>query len=258
MPHLPTRPLLVSLAALALASGPRLTAADAPAPAKAGPGYTVTLEVKIDEQGRAESARVVSSNDTSVDQLLNRTAIKLAQEIKLAPRLKDGKPVPYKVEAPFVFPVEGDEGPEANDAPRPKIHSAGRPVYPPDLAAKGEVGGVILEALIGANGNVTSLKVLRSSNPEFEKAATDAVSLWSFIPAQAPDGQMVASRWRLAICFETDVRAADWQWHIPPRPSLGYYTVVHRTLPDEPPAAATPAETPAATATPAAKPADGK
>jgi TonB family protein len=240
-----TRHLLVPLFALSL--GLSLSASAADTPTKAKPGYTVVLEMLVDEQGTVEDAKIISSDDTTIDHMLDMTALGKARGIKLAPQIKGGHAVKYSVQAPFVFPVEGDQGPEANNAPRPKISHAVQPVYPADLAAKGEVGGAILEAVIGANGTVTSLKVIRSSSPVFAQAATAAVNTWTFIPAQL-DGKPVESRWNLSICFETDVRTTDWAWRVAPRPSLGNYTVIHRTLPPETPA-------PAAEAKPATPPA---
>ena len=64
-------------------------------------------------------------------------------------------------------------------------------------------------------------------------AATAAVKQWIFVPAKK-DGVAVESRWRLAISFESDVVRADWKWRFAPRPALGNYAVVHRTLPSEP------------------------
>jgi TonB family protein len=233
------RHFLLSLAALALVLALPLSGADKPAGAK--PGYTVMLEVKVDEQGLPEDAQVVSSDDITLDHILDRAALGMAKGLKLAPRVKDGHAVKYTVRAPFVFPVEGDEGAEANNSPKPKLSQAVQPVYPADQAAKGTVGGAILEAVIGADGKVSSLMILRNSDPAFELAATTAVKQWVFVPAQK-DGIPVESRWRMAICFETDVQTTDWTWRVAPRPSLGSYTVVHRTLPPEAPAAeATPA-----------------
>jgi TonB family protein len=236
-----TRRLFVSLATLALVLALPLSRAEKPASAK--PGYTVVVEVKVDEKGLPEDAQVFSSDDTTLDHILDRTALGMAKGIKLAPRVKDGHAVKYTVRAPFVFPVEGDEGAEANNSPKPKLSQAVQPVYPADQAAKGTVGGAILEAVIGADGKVSSLMILRSSDPAFELAATTAVKQWVFVPAQK-DGVPVESRWRMSICFETDVQVTDWTWRVAPRPSLGSYTVVHRTLPPEPPAAETKPATP--------------
>lgn len=203
-------------------------------------GYTVVLNLHINEEGVADDATIVSSEDTSVDRVLEHLAMGMARGVKLPPRLKDGKPVKFTARAPYVFPVEDDEGPDANNAPKPSIRSAIQPVYPPDLAAKGAVGGAILELMIGADGNVSSVKVLRSSHSEFEQAATSAVRQWVFSPAKK-EGVPVDGRWRIAVTFETDVLRAEWKWRFAPRPSLGSYAVVRRTLPDKPAPAAVPA-----------------
>ncbi|MEO6993395.1 MAG: energy transducer TonB, partial [Lacunisphaera sp.] len=204
--------------------------------AKPDTGYTVTLEMKITPAGTVEDAKVVSSEDKSVDHILERMAFEAANKIKLPPRMKDGKAVGYTAREPFVFGIEDDEGAASENAPKPSIHSAVRPIYPPDLATKGEVGGVIFEIVFGADGKIKTLKTLRSSNPEFEAAATTAVKQWVFNPAKDAAGVPVESRWRMALSFETDVLRADWKWRFAPRPSLGNYAIVHPTLPPEAPA----------------------
>lgn len=224
----PLRFLLTSVFALALLAGV----------AQAASGYKVIVEVTFDEEGLAEEARIVESDDPTGVQLLNQIAIRLAEDIKQAPRTdKDGKPVKFKARAPFNFPVEGDEGPAANEAPKPAIRSVVQPVYPPKLAAAGEVGGAIIELVISAEGKVTRATVMRSSHPEFANAAFAAVQQWQFAPAQK-DGVAVESRWRVAINFSVDNKEADWMWRIAPRPSLGSFTAVRPPAPTEEPAPA--------------------
>ncbi len=225
-----TRRLLTSLA-FSFGFALCLSAAETAVEGKIG--YKVVLDLKIAEAGTVEDAVIVSSDDTSADHILDRMAMETARATKLAPRLKDGHAVKYTARAPYVFTVENDEGPEANNAPKPSIRSAVQPIYPPELAAKGEVGGVIFELMIGADGAVTAYNVLRSSNPAFEEAAIAAVKQWVFNPAKK-DGVPVTSRWRIALSFETDVLRADWKWRFTPRPALGSYAVVHRTLPPQP------------------------
>lgn len=203
------------------------------------PGYKVVVEMQVKEDGTVDEAKVLESDDQSGDSVLERAAIGSALRMKLPPRMKDGKPVAYKAQAPIHFPVEGDEGLESNNAPKPKIHSAQRITYPAGLAEQGIVGGAILEIIVGANGNVSSVKVLRASHPEFATAASEGVKVWNFIPAMK-DNQAVESRWRLAITFATDVKDADWMWRVAPRPSLGNYTVARRVSPDPAPAPAAP------------------
>lgn len=238
-----TRRLFATFA-LTFGLGLSVSAADtAPAPAPKI-GYTVVLDLQISETGTVEDAVVASTEDTSVDHILDRMAMETARTVKLQPRMKDGKPAKYTARAPYIFSVESDEGPEANKAPKPSIRSAVQPIYPPELAAKGEVGGVILELIIGADGKISSVKPLRSSHPLFDKAAIEAVNQWVFTPAKKDDVP-VESRWRIALSFETDVQRAEWQWRFAPRPALGNYAVVHRTLPSEQAPVPPPAPAPA-------------
>ncbi len=206
-----------------------LTTARAQTPV--APGYKVIVEITFDEQGAAEEGKIVQSDDPSGARVLEQIALRLAEEVKQAPRTdKDGKPVKFKARAPFNFPVEGDEGAAANDAPKPALRAAPLPAYPENLAASGTVGGAIIELVIGADGAVKKASVMRSSHPEFANAAFAAVQQWQFAPAQK-DGAVVESRWRVAINFSVDDKEADWMWRIAPRPSLGAFTVVRAKIP---------------------------
>lgn len=219
---------VAAIAAITCVAGfPSFAAEKAAAPAN---GYKVVLELAVNEAGGIDDAKVVGSDDSSTDHILETTAMARARDLKVPPRMKDGKPAKFTARAPFVFPIEDDEGPESNNAPKPGIRSAVQPVYPADLAAKGEAGGVIFELAIDAEGGIAAIKVLRSSHPEFEQAATAAVRQWTFDAARK-GGAPVESRWRIAVVFETDAHRADWKWRFAPRPSLGNYTVVHRAAP---------------------------
>jgi len=207
-------------------------------------GYNVLIEVGFNEAGTVESTKVVESDDFTGDHLLEQISRNLASQIKQAPKLKDGKPVKFTARAPFNFPVEDDEGPAANEAPKPGLNTGDRPVFPENLAAKGENGGAILELQIGSFGNVESVKVLRSSHQEYADAAVAALKTWIFMPAKK-DGVNVESRWRIAIGFSSDGKEVDWKWRVAPRPSLGGYTVVRPKVPAAsaaPAAAAAPAK----------------
>jgi TonB family protein len=64
-----------------------------------------------------------------------------------------------------------------------------KPVYPVDAQAARAQGVVILEAIIGADGNIANARVLRSI-PMLDAAALSAVSQWQFTPAEL-NGQRV-------------------------------------------------------------------
>ena len=221
------RLLLSLLLALTLSAG-RGFAVDLTPAAK--PGYRVVVEIEFKEDGTAGDMLVLSSDDPTGDQMLNQMALKMAVDYAgknpQKPHEKDGKPVKFKVAYPFDFPVEGDEGAEANKAPRPAIKSAEQPVYPPALGAQGEVGGVIAEIQVGADGQVKEVKILRASHPEFAEAVQTVLPRWQFRPALS-NGDPVPARCRLAIVFATDDKMPDFKWRLAPRPSVGSYTVVH-------------------------------
>lgn len=224
-----TRRFVLSCLALFLGFAQHLTAADA----ATKPGYNVLVEVSFDEKGVSEEAKIIESDDLSGDHLLEQISLNLCRELKQEPRSKDGQPVKFKVRVPFNFPVEGDEGPAANDGPKPALNSHEsnmRPLFPESLVAKGENGGAILELQIGSFGNVQNVKVLRSSHQEYADAAVTALKTWIFVPARK-DGVNVESRWRIAIGFSADGKDIDWKWRVAPRPSLGGYVVVHPVAP---------------------------
>ena len=236
-----TRRLVLSLIALFIGFTRHLAAADV----QKQPGYNVLVEVSYNEAGEREGATVVESDDFTGDQLLNQIALELSKNLpKQTQKLKDGKPVKFKVRAPFNFPVEGDEGPAANEAPKPALHTGDRPKFPEALAAKGENGGAILELSIGDYGNVQNIKVLRASHQEYAAAAVEALKSWIFMPAQK-DGVNIESRWRIAIGFSVDGKNVDLQWRVAPRPSIGGYIVVRPKAGEAPASAAMPTTVPA-------------
>ena len=57
------------------------------------------------------------------------------------------------------------------------------PTYPPSMVAAGLSGVVPIEAIIGVDGTVTSVRVLSAQvHPDFAIAAADAVRQWRFTP----------------------------------------------------------------------------
>lgn len=184
-------------------------------------GYTVTFQVHVNDKGEEETIKILSSEDTTPDRFIEKLALAMAIKTDLPPREKDGKPVAYTARLPFFFPIEGDEGPEANNAPKPAVlRESGVPVYPAEMRDAGIVGGAIFEMQIDATGKLTKLTTLRASHQEFEHAARQALENWKFRPAQK-DGQPVACRWNIAVVFEEGEKAVELKWRIPPRPSLG-------------------------------------
>ncbi len=237
----PARYLLLPLLLLGAATGH----AQAPAPK---PGYTVVTEISFNEQGVPESAKIVSSDDPTGDHSLEQLAMNLSEQDKQPVRLTDGKPVKFKARRPFSFPVEGDQGPASN-VNRPVLRAGDQviPGYPETLAAKGEIGGAIIELIIKADGTVKSVRTLRASHPEFGQAAETALGQWVFNPSQQV-GAPAETRWNVVIGFTSNGRNLDLKWRLAPRPSIGGF-IVGRVPPVAASASIVPAvETPAAPA----------
>jgi len=247
-------PLFLSaVCALAVFTPALLRAADAPEPESAKNGYTVMVEMKMSEKGEPEEVSVAKSEDTSPGQVLDKMALAMAAKTKVPPHIKDGVPAKFIVKAPFFFPIEGDEGPEANKLPmpHPKKESVIMPVYPATLRDGGVVGGAVLELEVDATGAITRLSTLRASHPEFQASAEEAVKKWVFAPA-VQEGKPVASRTRLAVVYENSEKMADLKYRIPPRPALGAFLVIKPDHPiaDQPAGTSAPApEAPAASPT---------
>ena len=55
------------------------------------------------------------------------------------------------------------------------------PIYPSDAKAAGIQGSVVLDAVIGKDGMISSLKLV-SGPPELTKAAWEAVKQWTYKP----------------------------------------------------------------------------
>jgi protein TonB len=67
--------------------------------------------------------------------------------------------------------------------PRPLQRVA--PEYPVRARARGAAGSVTLSILVGADGRVRDVRVLKADPPDlFEQAASDAVRQWTFAPGE--------------------------------------------------------------------------
>lgn len=88
------------------------------------------------------------------------------------------------------------------DAP-PKLTKPVAPVYPFPQRAAAIEGMVLIEFIIGADGEVKEAIVVRSNNPAFERPAIDAVLKWRFSPGRK-GGRPVNVRVQQTITFNID------------------------------------------------------
>lgn len=98
--------------------------------------------------------------------------------------------VPHEAEEPGDGPIVISEPPGDDPIPAgspdvtaPIAISTPPPAYPEGPRVAGMQGMVILEAVIGRDGLVRDVRVLRGVNPLFDRAASEAVLKWRYRPA---------------------------------------------------------------------------
>lgn len=85
----------------------------------------------------------------------------------------------------------------------PKKIDGPQPAYPDAARKDGIEGIVVLDCLIGADGQVHDIKVLRPLPEGLTEAATEAVRQWRFEPA-TKDGRPIEARYVLTVRFTLD------------------------------------------------------
>lgn len=98
---------------------------------------------------------------------------------------------------------------QLDQMPAPKASS--RPAYPFELRRDGIPGEVVVSFLVGANGEVTGVRATKSTQPEFESAAVEAIKKWKFTPGQRA-GFPVNARVEMPIVFTLGDASAAPGW----------------------------------------------
>jgi protein TonB len=82
----------------------------------------------------------------------------------------------------------------------PQVTYQPAPNYPFEMKRAGISGSVLVEFIVDTNGDVRNAFAVKSTNPEFEPAAVQAVSKWKF-RAGRKGGRAVNSRMQVPIAF---------------------------------------------------------
>lgn len=179
------------------------------------PGYTVEVDVTVSAEGAVEEVKIVQADTYD----LGVMAAGVAKSRTYRPQIKEDQPIRSVQRLPLFFPVEGDLGPESNREPKPELKEPVAPRYPAAMRKAGQPGGAILRVVVGPNGRVRDLTLVRASHPDFGASALEAVRRWRFDPARK-EGTPVEAQFNLAVAFEVSGAAPEWQWYVPPRPAF--------------------------------------
>jgi protein TonB len=87
---------------------------------------------------------------------------------------------------------------QLNEQPKARVQP--QPAYPYAMSQAGISGEVVVEFVINEAGNVIDARVVRSSHPEFESPAVQAVLKWKFKPGRK-DGRAVKVRASQLLAF---------------------------------------------------------
>lgn len=85
----------------------------------------------------------------------------------------------------------------------PEVLERPLPVYPPELRAAGVEGQVVARAVIGEDGRIRDVEILRTDHPLFSEALLATIPSWRFEPATV-DGQPIEIDYTLVQLFTLD------------------------------------------------------
>lgn len=118
------------------------------------------------------------------------------------PQLVETAPPPPPTAAPAPAPDAAPVATAAGDRPQPIADQSPPPSYPPAALRNGVEGSVVVRVDVDATGvpfNVTIVQ--RSGSRDLDRAATDAVRRWRFLPAQN-NGQAVVGSIEVPFDFK--------------------------------------------------------
>jgi TonB family protein len=145
----------------------------------------VTIAVRVDEEGRLTSSRVVRGLGAGLDQ----NALVALRQWRFRPGTRRGTPAAMNAEVDIPFDLRSEAVNEliANDmatlvgpdvTPPRVIRSAG-----PPLRGGTASGSVVLDVVLLQNGSPKIVRILRSLSPEADESAVRHFEQWRFAPA---------------------------------------------------------------------------
>jgi TonB family protein len=146
----------------------------------------VVIALTVSPEGRVEKTKVVSGRVGELKEAVNKAVKKWAFQ----PHFVNGTPVPVRTEIAFDFDNTLDHYRESNGntpvhldekVSHTLIIKSVPPVYPPDARAGRIQGSVELRVIVGEDGRVHALHIIKG-HPMLAPAAYNAVRQWEFKP----------------------------------------------------------------------------
>jgi TonB family protein len=151
----------------------------------------ITLECVVRADGTVGEARVVKPLHPS----LNEEALRALADWRFKPGMKDGKPVPVRVEVEMTFSLRESEerrpGPAVGSpevfipgegVTAPKVLREVKPNYTAAAMRDGVQGLVKMKCVVLPDGTVGDVKVTQHLYPDLDEAAVRTLQKWTFTP----------------------------------------------------------------------------
>jgi TonB family protein len=187
-----------SLAQSPFRSAEIISAGDIQSPVDSVASGIVVVDVSLDSKGDVTGTKVLRDVPS-----LTSLAVSSIQSWKYRPALVDGIPQPSMLRVAFAFrprailvaeplfePLQPEDVPSdlGSAFALPGITAAAFPAYP---IAAANVGAVVVQMKVGADGNARDVKLIRSYNP-FNQFSIEAARKWRF-RAASHHGRPVAA-----------------------------------------------------------------
>jgi TonB family protein len=178
----------------------------------------VELECVVGTNGIPGDIRVIQALDPTLDE----QAIETVRKWRFQPGTKDGQAVPVLVTIELTFklwdkpasapPVSQPEPAPAAPASSERVYMVGevtdapqvlkevKPQYTADARRAGIAGAVELEGVVGRDGRLDQIRVVKSLDPSLDAEAARAARQYRFRPGRK-DGQVVPVRITIEMTF---------------------------------------------------------
>lgn len=159
------------------------------------------LKVQVLPDGSAGDLRIERSSGSD---FLDSAALEAVAKWTFHAAKRDGRAVGSSIVVPVRFSLdehaENTGEPSASLTP-PTYRRLSPPTYPAELKASGGEGTAVLKVGVDAGGAVQTVDIeISSGHAALDRAASDAVGLWTFNPAMS-DGRAIDSQIRVPVQF---------------------------------------------------------
>ena len=160
----------------------------------------VHMTAVIDRDGKPTDITVVKSLDNQYG--LDDNAVAALKEWRFKPAMKDGKPVLFHVTIEMSFTLRDDRVYSRTDpaVKAPVVLTEKRPVYTAE-AARAKIEGVVtIEGIIGIDGKLREMRVVKGLDSGLDANALAAAEQWTFTPGSL-NGRPVPYRVTIELTF---------------------------------------------------------